>query len=184
MSDLKRYVGDKLRSRNTYIVAAIVGSFINLYGHFLVPTLRGELHPLDRFVVEFASAPGVVFCSILLAYIFPLCVGVYSSVATRFQTRGFERRSWFPDHKPDPVFRASSEGEIADCGSKTKSFLDRYGIKRAQDILGDEAWEQIVEQSAPNDEPITIYFEADQKTYSVVYSTAPNGDINVYMTPA
>lgn len=84
-------------------MAAIVGTFINLYGHVLVPVLRGEQHPVNRFVIELGISPGVVSLSILLAYIFPMFVGVYSSVATRFQTRGFERRSWFPDNKPDPV---------------------------------------------------------------------------------
>ena len=184
MNDLKRYIADKLRSRNTYFVAALVGTFINLYGHVLVPTLRGEQHPVDRFVIDFGTSPGVVSFSILLAYIFPMCVGVYSSVATRFQTRGFERRSWFPDNKPDPVFRASVEGEVTDWGYKTKAFLDQHGVTRAQDILGDEAWAQIVGDTAPNDRPFTIYFEPEQKTYSVVHSTAPNGDINVYMTLA
>ena len=42
MQDLRRYIHDKLRSRNTYIVAMIVGTCINGYGHFLVLTLRGE----------------------------------------------------------------------------------------------------------------------------------------------
>ncbi|MDP6983899.1 MAG: hypothetical protein VYC64_01305 [Candidatus Latescibacterota bacterium] len=42
MQDLRRYIHDKLRSRNTYIVAMIVDTCINGYGHFLVLTLRGE----------------------------------------------------------------------------------------------------------------------------------------------
>ncbi len=42
MQDLRRYIYDKLRSRNTYIVAMIVDTCINGYGHFLVFTLRGE----------------------------------------------------------------------------------------------------------------------------------------------
>lgn len=71
-----------------------------------------------------------------------------------------------------------------DWRDKTKAFLDQHGITRAQDILGDEAWAQIVADAGPKDEPITIYFESDKKTYGVVTSTAPNGDINVYMTLA
>lgn len=64
-----------------------------------------------------------------------------------------------------------------DWRDKTKAFLDQHGITRAQDILGNEAWAQIVADAGPKDEPITIYFESDKKTYGVVTSTAPYGDI-------
>jgi hypothetical protein len=107
---------------------------------------------------------------------------IYSSVTTRFQTREFERRSWFPDNKPDPVFRASTEGVIADWGSKTKAFLDQHGIRKAQEILGNDVWQAIVARSTPDDDVITIEFAPNRQSYSVVYSAAPNGDINVYMT--
>ena len=182
MSDLRRYTRDKLKSRSTYVVAAVVGTFINLYGHFLVPVLRGESRPLDRFLLELGAAPIIVGSSIVLAYLFPMCVGVYSAVATRFQTRGAERRSWFPDHKPDPVFRAALDGSIADSGKGTSAFFERFGIRTAQDILGAANWEKIVGHDGPNDEPLTIDFEPAQQTYRVVHAPAPNGDINVYMT--
>lgn len=63
MSDLKRYTADKLKCLNTYFVAAIVGSFINLYGHVLVPMLRSEQNPVDQFLTEFMAAPAVVSLS-------------------------------------------------------------------------------------------------------------------------
>ena len=47
MSDLKRYIAEKLSSCNIYVVAGVVGTFINLYGHLLVPFFRGEANPID-----------------------------------------------------------------------------------------------------------------------------------------
>ena len=182
MQDLRRYIQDKLRSRNTYIVALIFGTFINGYGHFLVPTLRGETEPLSRFLAELAQSPGLVICSIVLAYVFPMCVGVYSSVATRFATRPIERRSWFPDHKPDPVFRATSDGKICDWGSQTGVFFEEHGVSKAQDVLGDDTWTQVMASDRTHDEPLTVRFPPTRRNYSVVTSPAPNGDINVYMT--
>lgn len=50
--------------------------------------------------------------------------------------------------------------------------------------MGDETWAQIVDGTAPPDTSITTGFESEQRIYRVVHSTAPNGEINVYMTPA
>ena len=182
MQDLRRYVQEKLGSRNTYIVALIVGTFINVYGHFLVPALRGEEAPLECFFKEFCLAPVLTLSSIALAYGLPLGVGVYSSVATRFQTRPLEQRSWFPDHKPDPVFRAALDGSICDCGPQTAIFFGQYGVERAQDVLGEDTWSRVIADDSAHDEPFTICFAPTQNVYSVVTSPAPNGDINVYMT--
>jgi hypothetical protein len=102
LNDLKRYIADKLRSRNTYLVAALGGTFINLYGHVLVPVRGDEQGPVNRFVIELGISPGVVSLSILLAYIFLMFVGVYSSVATRFQTRGLSVAPGFLTTSPIP----------------------------------------------------------------------------------
>lgn len=109
-NDLHRFVRDKLRQRNTYAVALVVGTLINGYGHILVPWLRGTAHPLDTFIAELIEHPSVNSFSLVIAYFFPVLVDLYSSVATRFDQRDHERLASFPEHNPNPVIELEVPG--------------------------------------------------------------------------
>jgi hypothetical protein len=100
-----RLVDNKVRDRGTYVVAAVVGTLINVYGQLLVPWFRGASDPLLAFMAEFHSRPGLTTFSIFIAYAFPFCVGIYSAVVARYRLRRIESVADFPDRKPDPVFR-------------------------------------------------------------------------------
>jgi hypothetical protein len=80
---IRRLVGEKLRDRTTYSLAAVVGTLINAYGQLLVPWFRTFSDPFDLFWIEFKVHPGLTLFSVFLAYAFPFCVDVYSAVATR-----------------------------------------------------------------------------------------------------
>ncbi len=103
-------------------------------------------------------------------------------MARRFATRPIERRSWFPDHKPDPVFRATYEGDICDWGSQTAIFFEEHGVSRAQDVLGDDTWTKVMAADRTHDEPLTVRFAPTRLNYSVATSPAPNGDSNICMS--
>ena len=75
-----RLIGDKLRDRTTYVLAAIVGTLINLYGQLLVPWFRGGANPFETFANHLQDSPGLTYFSIFLGYAFPFCVGIYSGV--------------------------------------------------------------------------------------------------------
>ncbi len=80
-----RLIGEKLLDRGTWIVVLVIGTLINLYGHLLVPWIRGSLDPVTELVIEYDVRPGLTVVSVLLAYAFPLFVGTYSAVAARYR---------------------------------------------------------------------------------------------------
>ncbi|MBE9557872.1 MAG: hypothetical protein IMF08_13520 [Proteobacteria bacterium] len=178
---LQRLIAEKLFDRSTYIVAAVVGSLINAYGHLLVPWFRGAPDPFAVFAGEFGARPALSLFSIFLAYAFPLCVGIYSSVATRYKTRRFESVADFPDRKPDPVFRAAPNGRIVELGDATRVLFERYEIESAQAILGEEVWRDIVSKrvSACGRR---IFFEPEDASYVLSHAPTSNEEINIYLT--
>ena len=174
-------IGERLRARTTYVVAAVVGTLINIYGQLLVPWLRGAEDPFWVFRNEFDERPVLTIFSIFLAYAFPVFVGVYSSVATRYKTRRFESVADFPDRKPDPVFRAAPSGRIVEAGAATHALFERYHVDAAQKILGEKFWADIVAHRAPSNGG-TIFFEAEGVSYMVAYAPTANDHVNVYLT--
>ncbi len=178
---IRRLVGEKLRDRSTYIVALIVGTLINLYGQLLVPWLRGLGNPFDLLVVEFNERLGLAILSIFLAYAFPVCVGIYSSVATRYKTRRFESVADFPDRKPDPVFRVARDGMIVELGAATRELFETYEIAMAQQILGEKIWSEIIVMDGPGNSG-TVFFAAEGASYIVSHAPSNDDLINVYLT--
>ncbi len=176
-----RLIGDKLRDRTTYVLAAIVGTLINLYGQLLVPWFRGSANPFETFASELEHNPGLTYFSIFLAYAFPFCVGIYSGVAARYKNRRLESIADFPERKPDPVFRATRSGQLVEVGANTQKLFDRYEIDCAQKILGDAVWADIV-SGKPSDRQVEIYFEAEEAQYLVAHAPTANDQINVYLT--
>jgi hypothetical protein len=178
---LQRLIAEKLRDRSTYIVAVVVGTLINAYGHLLVPWFRGASDPFLILSIEFGTRPGLTLFSIFLAYAFPVCVGVYSSVATRYKTRRFESVADFPDRKPDPVFRAAPNGRIVEVGAATRVLFEQYEIDSAQALLGEEIWRDIVTKrvSACGRK---IFFEPEGASYVLSHAPTNNEEINIYLT--
>ena len=82
---LRTLLLDKLRDPGTYTTAFVVGTLINLYGHALVPWLRGNPQTLGGFADEIRAEPGLMTTSILLGYVFPFLVGTHASVMTRYR---------------------------------------------------------------------------------------------------
>ena len=142
---VRRLLADKLRDAETYWIAAVVGTLINAYGHLLVPWIRGAADPWAAFVVEFRTHPALTVFSVMLAYAFPLAVGVISSVLTRYKNRRIESVADFPERKPDPVFRATQRGRPVEVGANTQQMFDKFEIDSAQKILGEEVWRQIID---------------------------------------
>jgi len=178
---IRRLVAEKIRDRSTYVVAAVVGTLINGYGQVLVPWLRGLGNPFDLLAAEFNERPVLAILSIFLAYAFPVCVGVYSSVATRYKTRRFESVADFPDRKPDPVFRVARDGKIVELGAATRKLFDRYQIDTAQKILGEKVWAEIIGKNGPGNSG-TVFFEAEGASYIVSHAPTNDDQINVYLT--
>ena len=178
---IRRLVAEKLRDRSTYVVALIVGTLINLYGQLLVPWLRGLGNPFELLAVEFSERLGLAVLSIFLAYAFPVCVGIYSSVATRYKTRRFESVADFPDRKPDPVFRVARDGKIVELGAATRELFDTYKVATAQQILGEKIWAKIVVMDGPGNSG-TVFFEAEGASYIVSHAPTNDDQINVYLT--
>jgi hypothetical protein len=176
-----RLIKDKFRERHTYAVALVVGTLINLYGQLLVPWLRGASDPFAAFASELQMRPGLTLFSVFLAFAFPLCVGVYSSVTTRYKNRRIESIADFPERKPDPVFRAKRSGEVVEAGATTITFLQKYKIGRAQNLLGDELWNRIVGGCDPK-EQLKVYFDEEGVHYLVGHSQTPQGEFNIYLT--
>ena len=112
-------------------------------------------------------------------------VGTLSSVLTRLASRPTELRAWFPDYKPDPVFRVATDGTITDSGAMTRTLFDQQGISTAQEVLGTDVWTKL--QAAASEgrtvttETVAVFGPAGTR-YSVRHAPAPNGDINIYMT--
>jgi hypothetical protein len=178
---LQRLVAAKFRDRSTYIVALIVGTLINAYGQLLVPWFRGATDSLVALAAEFERNPGLTLFSIFLAYAFPLCVGVYASVATRYKGRRFESVADFPDRKPDPVFRAAPNGRIVEVGAATRALFEQYEIDSAQTILGDDLWREIVSKRTPACGR-NIYFGPEGASYALSHAPTNNEEINIYLT--
>ena len=178
---LQRLVGEKFRDQSTYIVALIVGTLINAYGQLLVPWFRGAADPFVALAAEFDLNPGLALFSIFLAYAFPLCVGVYASVATRYKGRRFESVADFPDRKPDPVFRATPDGRIVEVGATTRALFEQYEIDSAQTILGDDLWQEIVSKRASTCGR-NIYFDPEGASYALSHAPTNNEEINIYLT--
>jgi len=178
---IARLVRAKLCERSTYILALVVGSLINLYGQLLVPWLRGAGDPFAVFASELETRPWLTLLSIFLGFAFPLCVGTYSSVATRYKNRRIESIADFPDRKPDPVFRARESGALVEVGAATRELFDRYGVDSAQGILGEDVWRRIVGGETPGSGH-RIFFEREKAEYAVSHARTPNGDINVYLS--
>jgi len=182
-----RFTRDKLQQRGTYWVALLVGTFINGYGHLLVPYLRGQKGVVTTFAEAFEATPVLVSLSILLAYCFPVCVGVYSSVATRYLNRAHESRSRFPDCKPDPVFRAATDGTIVDAGERTMAVFREHRIGKAQEVLGETLWDELVARQIAGDalpHETRVHVPAYDQWYYVGHSDCGDGGVNVYLTMA
>ena len=77
------FARQKLNERGTYKVAFVVGTLINLYGHFLVPYLRGREDIAANLLVEFQQRPVLNMCSILIAYMLPIGVQVVATVKAK-----------------------------------------------------------------------------------------------------
>lgn len=178
---LWRLVKGKVRDRGTYVVAAVVGTLINLYGQLMVPWFRGASDPFLAFVYEFQARPGLTTFSIFIAYAFPFCVGIYSAVAARYRLRRIESVADFPDRKPDPVFRASRSGRLVEVGAKTRELFELHQVDRAQKILGDEVWQKVIGPGGL--EPGTrVHFAPEDADYIVAHAPTPDGEFNVYLT--
>lgn len=178
---VRRLTGDKLRDRHTYVVAAIVGTLIAVYGQLLVPWFRGSSNPFAVLFDELEARPALTLFSIFLGYAFPLSVGVYSSVATRYHNRRVESVADFPDRKPDPVFRAARNGEMVEVGAATRTMFDAHRIDSAQAILGDKVWAEISARTEPGSGAI-VYFEPEDASYIVSHAPTANDQINIYLT--
>ena len=178
---LRRLIYAKLCEKNTYILALIVGTLINVYGQLLVPWLRGVDKPGQVLVNHYQSHTWLTLFSIFLAFAFPLCVGVYSAVSTRYKNRRTESIADFPDTKPDPVFRVNQEGNFVEVGTITQRFFEKYDIRSAQHILGDEIWEKIKSGAAP-DSIGQFSFEPEGANYIVKYSPTRDEKINIYFS--
>ncbi len=177
---LFRLIGERLADRTTWVLAFVVGTLINLYGQLLVPWFRGSFDPVTDFIIEYEIRPALTVFSVFLAYAFPVFVGIYSAVTARYKNRRMESVAKLPDSCPNPVFRAESSGRIAEAGSDTRRFLEKYGVQYAQNILGEELWARIASNQPMADRP-TIYFEPHQAAYVVAHAPSENQEINVYL---
>lgn len=178
---LGRLIADKMRDRTTYVLALIVGSLINGYGQLLVPWFRSGTNPFGTFTAELEARPALTIFSVFLAFAFPFCVGIYSAVAARYKNRRIESIADFPERKPDPVFRASTDGRLVEVGANTQKFFTKFDIDRAQQLLGDDVWARIVSEDGPT-EKIVVFFEAEGEKYLVAHAPTRDDEINVYMT--
>jgi hypothetical protein len=177
-----RLIVDKLHDRTTYILAAIVGLLINAYGQLLVPWFRSGSNPFASFAAEFDARAALTLFSVFLAFAFPFCVGIYSAVAARYKNRRVESIADFPERNPNPVFRASRDGNFVAIGAHTQEFFDEFDIANAQGILGDDVWAKI-SGGRPTEEKLVIDFEAGGEKYLVAHTPTANDEINIYMTP-
>lgn len=178
---IRLIVRDKLHDAETYWIAAVVGTLINGYGQLLVPWFRGAPDPFAAMSNEFAARPVLMIFSIMLAYAFPLFVGVISSCITRYRNRRTESVADFPDRKPDPVFRAARDGSLVEIGETTRVLFKKHNIETAQMILGDSAWSEIAAANAPGGGRV-VDFGAEAQRYVVSYAPTKHDQVNVYMT--
>lgn len=178
---LFRYIGDRLHDRTTYVVALIVGTLINVYGHLLVPWIRTSENAFILFEAEFSKRPILTLISMFIAFAFPFCVGIYSAVSARYKNRRIESIADFPERKPDPVFRANQNGQLLELGSTTKTFFEKYDIVSADQFLGADIWSKIKSGNAQT-EGIRFHFKAEGAEYLVAHTMTKNDNINIYLT--
>ncbi|MCZ6637928.1 MAG: hypothetical protein O7C66_07010 [Alphaproteobacteria bacterium] len=178
---IRRLIWDKLHDPTTYGLAFFVGTLINLYGQFLLPWFRGYGNPFFIFYLEFYKQPYLTVFSVFLGYAFPFCVGIYSSVATRYKNRRVESIADFPERKPDPVFRAARNGQLVEVGAATRNFFDKHQIDCAQKILGRETWDEIVAGKRA-ESGTTVYFAPENVTYLMTHAATENDEINIYLS--
>jgi hypothetical protein len=174
------FVGAKLRDRSTYILALIVGLIINLYGQILLPWFRGSFDPPSDLLIEFEIRPAITILSILLGFLFPFCVGLYSAVTMRYNNRRTEAIARLPDYCPDPMFSAGYDSLILDANASTRDLMERYDIDNAKQILGDSLWDHIVSGEPLEDKPI-VFFEPAQSNYAISYCSTEFDMINIYL---
>ncbi len=178
---IRRLIWEKLHDRSIYGLAAFVGTLINLYGQLLLPWFRGYGDPFFMFYLEFYKQPYLTVFSVFLGYAFPFCVGIYSSVATRYKNRRVESIADFPERKPDPVFRATKDGALVEVGAATQEFFDKHRIDCAQKILGQETWAEIVAGERAKI-GTTVYFAAEDVNFLVTHALTENDQINIYLS--
>jgi hypothetical protein len=178
---IRRLIGEKLHDRTTYGVAAVVGTLISAYGQLLVPWFRTDENPFVTLSAEFENEPILTLFSIFLAYAFPFCVGIYSAVAVRYKLRRIESIADFPDRKPDPVFRATRDGRLVEVGANTQRMFEKYQIDRAQKLLGEQLWADIV-SGEPSGGQLSVHFEPENAEYLVTHAPTDDGEFNVYLT--
>ncbi len=176
------YFRAKIVEPHTFCVALVVGTLINVYGQILVPAFRGEGNPFSVFAQHFSDDPGIVVVSILVAYVFPFCVTVYSAVYTRYRYRHLESRALFPDLKPDPVFRVDRSGEIIEAGETTRSLFHKIGIGSAREALGEPLFAEVLrcidsDQDLPHGKTVTL----DDQQYQVSCSVCDTA-VNIYLS--
>lgn len=119
--------------------------------------------------------------SVFLGYAFPFCVGIYSSVTTRYKNRRIESIADFPERKPDPVFRVARNGDLVEAGRLTQEMFEKHQITNAKQILGNEVWE-CIQNERRLDPDTTIYFGAEATRYSASYAITSDRQINIYLT--
>jgi hypothetical protein len=174
-------IADKLKDRGTYILALMVGTLINAYGQLLVPWFRNGNDPFSAFSEELAQRPELTLISVFLGYAFPFFVGTFSAVATRYKNRRTESIADFPDRKPDPVFRATRQGEFVEVGAETQRLFTKYRITKAQMIIGSEEWSRLCDGDAPAS-GVRIHYAKERADYLVNSVQTTKGLFNVYMT--
>ncbi len=182
-------VGNKLKDPSTYILASIVGTVINVYGQFLVPVLRGDANPIDTVINQYETNPYLFLTSVVIAYMFPMFVGIYSSVHAQFKLRHTVSKAEFPDSKPDPVFRtaADTDGRIISAGVTTEAFLQKHSFHTATDIIGQDAWHRILKVSLDGESSSLaskIFVKACNEHFFVSHSPGKDGAVNLYLTRA
>lgn len=181
LSVIRGLIWDRLNDRETYWLAVFVGTLINVYGQLLVPWLRDTGNPFIVFSQEFQDRPYLTAFSVFLGYAFPFCVGIYSSVATRYKNRRVESIADFPERKPDPVFRAARSGRLVEVGATTREFFAKHRIDCAQKILGHETWAEIVAGERA-EIGTTVYFAAEDANFLVAHAPTENNEINIYLS--
>ena len=75
---------EALRQPRIYWVALVIGTVINLYGQIIVPYTRGTENVWGSFLGEIEQYPLISACSLAIAYLFPLLVSVFQTVAMRY----------------------------------------------------------------------------------------------------
>ncbi len=184
---ISKLVTSRLRDSSTYILAFGVGTLINFYGQFLVPVFRGDANPLDTVIGQFEKTPLLFITSVVIAYLFPIFVGVFSSVRAQHTLRDAVSKAEFPDKKPDPVFRTATDvhGSIVSAGASTEAFLNAHDFATAADVVGAEAWRRILDASQRGEasqSAVQIFVKACNEKFLVSHAPADDGGVNLYLT--